>query len=275
MTNYASAAEGQATVVVINAILASLRNNAHYDLFWQKVTAMAKGNNVEDPRLLRNRKRPIRYEDSNAAAEFHSTPKYNYCRIYYEALDLIVQSINDKFEQPGCKVYKGLEDLVLKAANKAGSSKEPVLVADMYDNDLDGSTLQMQLQILGANTPERLLRSLMSGHIFNILPLLKDSYLVKVTTIFDVRSYLQYITTAERFLLSHVVLLMKLILIMPGKNATRKRSFSALYRIKTYLRSTMKQECLNSLTILHVHKYLNDALDLSQVASEFVEETDS
>lgn len=90
-----------------------------------------------------------------------------------------MQSIDDRFEQPGHKVYKGLEDLVLKAANTVDSSKELVLVTDMYDNDLDGSTLQMQLQILGANIPERLLQSLMSGHIFNKLPLLKDSYLVK------------------------------------------------------------------------------------------------
>ena len=58
---------------------------------------------------------------------------------------------------------------------------------------------------------------------------------------------------------------------MPATNATSERSFSALYRIKTYLRSTMKQECLNSLMILHVHKDFIDALDLSLVANEFVE----
>ena len=37
----------------------------------------------------------------------------------------------------------------------------------------------------------------------------------------------------------------------------------------------MKLECLNSLKILQVHKYLTDTLDLSQVASEFVEGNDS
>ena len=68
---------------------------------------------------------------------------------------------------------------------------------------------------------------------------------------------------------------MKLILVMPATNAARERSFSALRRIKTYLRSTMKQECLNSLMVLHVHKDLIDALDLSQVANEFVEGNDT
>ena len=100
----------------------------------------------------------------------------------------------------------------------------------MYGTDLDESTLQVQLQILGANIPE------------------------KMITIFDVRSYLQKITPGERSLLSQVVLLMKMILVMPATNTTSERSFSALRRIKTYLRSTMKQERLNSLMVLHVHK---------------------
>ena len=246
-----SAAEGQAIAVMTNTTLASLRNEKHYDLFWQKVIGMAEENNVENPKLPRNRKRPARYEDGNAAAEFHLTPKDYYRQIYYESLDLIVQSIKDRFDQPGYKVYRSLEDLVLKAANKLDFSEELASVKDVYGTDLDESTLQVQLQILGANIPE------------------------KMITIFDVRSYLQKITPGERSLLSQVVLLMKMILVMPATNATSEQSFSALRRIKTYLRSTMKQERLNSLMVLHVHKDLIDALDLSQVANEFVEGNDT
>ena len=138
-----SAAEGQAIAVMTNTTLASLRNDAHYDLFWQKVIAMAKENNVEDPKLPRNRKRPVRYEEGNAVAEFHSTPKDYYRQIYFEALDLIVRSIKDRFEQPEYKVCKGLEDLVLKAANKLDFSEELAAVVDVYGTDLDESALQM------------------------------------------------------------------------------------------------------------------------------------
>ena len=87
---------------------------------------------MEDPKLPRNRKRPIRYEDGNAAAEFHSNPKDYYRQIYYEALDLIVQSIKDRFEQSGYKVYKCLEDLVIKAANKLDFSEQLASVIDTY-----------------------------------------------------------------------------------------------------------------------------------------------
>ena len=58
-----SAAEGQAIAVMTNTTLASLSNDAHYDLIWQKVITMAKENNVEDPKPPRKRKRPVRYED--------------------------------------------------------------------------------------------------------------------------------------------------------------------------------------------------------------------
>jgi len=54
-----SAAEAKAIAVMTNITLASLRNDAHYDLFWQKVIAMANENNVEDPKLPRKRKRPV------------------------------------------------------------------------------------------------------------------------------------------------------------------------------------------------------------------------
>ena len=56
--------------------------------------------------------------------------------------------------------------------------------------------------------------------------------------------------------------MMKLILVMPSTNASSERTFSAMRRVKSYLRSTMTQERLNHLMILHVHKELTDKLDL-------------
>ena len=53
------------------------------------------------PSLPRQRKRHICYEDKNAAAGFISMPEDHYRRIYYEALDLIIKSITDRFDQPG------------------------------------------------------------------------------------------------------------------------------------------------------------------------------
>ena len=63
---------------------------------------------------------------------------------------------------------------------------------------------------------------------------------------------------------------MKLLLIMPATNATSERSFSALRRVKNYLRNTMCQQRLNNLMVLHVHKELTDSINLEDIAKEFV-----
>ena len=61
---------------------------------------------------------------------------------------------------------------------------------------------------------------------------------------------------------------------MPATNATSERSFSALRRVKSYLRSTMGEERLSSLLMLHVHKDLTDSLDLLEVANSFVSDSE-
>ena len=60
--------------------------------------------------------------------------------------------------------------------------------------------------------------------------------------------------------------------VMPATNAVSERSFSALKRVKTYLRSTTGDSRLNNLMMLHVHKDRTDALTLVDVANDFVGE---
>ena len=57
---------------------------------------------------------------------------------------------------------------------------------------------------------------------------------------------------------------------MSATNAGSERSFSAVRRIKSYLRSTMSQQRLNHLMLLHVHKDRTDGLDLVDVANDLI-----
>ena len=49
--------------------------------------------NVDEPQLARQRKAPRRFEQGKAPAEFAATPKDEYRRAYFEALDLATTSI--------------------------------------------------------------------------------------------------------------------------------------------------------------------------------------
>ena len=71
--------------------------------------------------------------------------------------------------------------------------------------------------------------------------------------------------------MSQVEKLLQLVFVMPSTNATSERSFSALRRLKSYLRTTMSQERLNFLMLLYVHKDRTDALDLKGVLNDLVD----
>ena len=52
--------------------------------------------------------------------------------VYYEAFDLLVQTIKDRFDQPGYGVYQWLENLLLKAAKKEDFTEELKLASSTY-----------------------------------------------------------------------------------------------------------------------------------------------
>ena len=241
-----SAAEGHVVAHMTKVTLSSLRYESNFKLFWAKVVKMVNDVDVGDPELPRQRRRPARYEFGSASAEFHSSPESFYRQFYFEAIDLIVQTINDRFDQLGYKMYQRLEALIIKAANKETFAEDLDYVASFYGSDIDKLLLETQLKTLGANISS------------------------KVTNIFDVRDYLLSMTSAERKLLNEVMIMMKLICVMPATNSSSERSFSAMRRVKSYLRSTMKQERLNHLMALHIHKDVLDSINLSHVANDFV-----
>ena len=243
-----SASEGQGVAEMTVTCLKTLRTDDNFALFWSKVTKKATQLNIDEPALPRKRKRTVRYESGNAAPEFHTSIEGYYRQAYFEVLDVICSTIEDRFRQPGYQLYSNLEQLLLKAVCKENYSSEFDFVTKFYGPDLNVHALKIQLQIFATNF-------IMEG---------------KKTSIKDILKYLRNISSAQRALLSEICIIAKLILVMPATNAVSERSFSALRRVKTYLRSTMKQTRLNHLMILHVHKDITDSLNLNDIGNEFV-----
>jgi len=59
-------------------------------------------------------------------------------------------------------------------------------------------------------------------------------------------------------------------MVLPVTSCEAERSFSALRRIKTYLRSTMKQERLTGLALLNVHNSTPYIPCTHEIRSEFL-----
>ena len=60
-------------------------------------------------------------------------------------------------------------------------------------------------------------------------------------------------------------MLLKMYLTIPVTSATLESTFSALRLLKNYLRSTMKQDCLNNCLLMHCHKLTTGTLYTAKV----------
>ena len=247
-----SAAEGQQAAKMTVQTIQSIRSDEAFNLFWEKVNRYATDMDVSGPQLPRQRKLPRRYDDGSSRGDFHHTPKEHYRQYYFEAIDLIINCIKDRFDQPGYRIYSSLVTLLLKACKKEPLEDDLETVCTFYKDDFDRELLSMQLQTFGV-------------HIQQTQELQSSSLAIT-----DVKKMFLSLSEGQKSLLSQVKRLLQLILVMPATNSTSERSFSALRRVKSYLRATMTQERLNYLMLIHVHKERTDALDLKGVINEFI-----
>ena len=81
-----------------------------------------------------------------------------------------------------------------------------------------------------------------------------------VTTITTITDAITSASTSEiaKSMLSGVEKLLPIYLIVPITTSTTERSFLALRKLKTHLRSSMSQERLNNIAHPRVHKFLTD-----------------
>ena len=75
---------------------------------------------------------------------------------------------------------------------------------------------------------------------------------------------------SQKLLLPEVTKIRKLLLDLAATNAASERSFSAMKRIKVYLRNTISGNQLNHSMLLHVHCKKTDQPNMIEIAKEFV-----
>ena len=126
-----------------------------------------------------------------------------------------------------------------------------------FGDDIDKSALNRQLQCLQDARRSQILGAMAEPN--------DDCKLSLADVITCLRKLGQHNT-----MFCEVNKFLELFLLMPVTSATAERSFSGLRRLKTFLRTSMSQELLNSLVILHVHKCLTRELDVTKAAKEFV-----
>ncbi len=224
------AAEGQHMVRMTISTLQSIRSEEMFKLFWQKTVKRADELDIGQPALPRKRKAPRRLEVGTTAGSSPTSPEDHYRAIYFEAVDTVSTCIGNRFKQEGYGMYCKLEQLLLKGGQPDCEVDE---VLKFYGSDFDKDTLLAQLHLFHVNFPVK-----------------------QTASVHDVVTVVKGMSVGEKALMAEVIKLVRLLLVMPATNAISKRSFSAMRRIKTYLRSTMLRQRLNGVMILHIHKMI-------------------
>ena len=226
-----------------------MRTSEAFDLFYKLLMNLQVQAGTNPPVLPRKRRTPAHLKVGDGEVYHSQTPQEHYLCYYYEALDYAITAITSRFDQPGYIMYHNLEDLLIKAANKQDFSVELQKITDFYKDDLNPSSLSVQLTNLRSHFDD----------------------ITSAVTFRDCLQYLRQLSDeAHCSFYSEVCQVTKLLLIMPATKACSERSFSVTRRLKTYLRSTMGQARLNHLMILHMYKEQLDDLDLIALANQFV-----
>ncbi|XP_034149228.1 capZ-interacting protein-like [Esox lucius] len=86
----------------------------------------------------------------------------------------------------------------------------------------------------------------------------------------DVANIILEMLPEVRGLFGQVEALVRLQLVVPASSVEAERSFSALRRLKTWLRSSMTQTRLNNVAMCHIHQEKLDRLDLEEICQSFI-----
>jgi len=80
-------------------------------------------------------------------------------------------------------------------------------------------------------------------------------------------SLIDTLRVTNQYMYPSIYKILTILTTMPASSATAERSFSAMKRIKNYLRATMGDERLSSLALMHVHRSFQ--IDIDEVISVF------
>jgi len=137
-----SACQSKRNADLVVSVLEGMRNEEFFNGFYDTVTLKAKKHTfITEPINPRKRKAPnystlIRLDGCSSKGPAHqpSTPRDRYQTIYYESLDTLISSINERFSQPSFESYEQMEGLLLKSIESLDVSEEIQYLSKHYQN---------------------------------------------------------------------------------------------------------------------------------------------
>ena len=183
---------------------------------------------------------PKRLDQGTSEAHVFQEAKPYYRRGYYTMLDVAHSELQSRFDQDSFSVVRKAENSLVVGVPDECLKAYP---------EIDFNSLTVQLQMF------------------------RSSY--SYETLQEAAELSRKAPSEVRQLFPEVVTRIRLLLVLPSSSCEAERSFSALRRLKTFLRSTMTQQRLNNVAVCHVHSTVLREINSVNVINDFVSLNDS
>ena len=239
--------------------LLNLRTDENFQVVYDKAVKKCRECGLEDPVLPRRKRVPRRLDgyftksgEMNTNHVWKSPEEY-FRTQYFEIIDRMINGLEDRFDQTTFQYLMSIEQLIIDAAN----GEMPLDVCNELKEALRGD-IEIDQLVKELNMLSSVVKSADPG----------IKRVTSIRTIMNIFRSQPHLDLRKVYCNLHA--LMKMYLTVPLSNASAERSFSALRRIKNYLRNRLTQEHLNHHMMLNVHKHLTEIIDLNIVAKTFV-----
>lgn len=229
----------------VKEVISSQRTDEKFENVWKSTVDLAHILELDEPKTPKIRSRPKKIDDSTSEPHEFSSPADFYRKMYFEVLDKVIGCIEQRFTKDTMAHLSNMELFLTQQNNETSSN----YVKNFYGDDFDMDRLILHR---------------------NMLLDIAQTKNYKLNSVEDVVSFITTHCESTKDMIPEVIKLLNIILTIPVSTCTAERSFSALRRIKTYLRNTMTQQRLNNYMVVHVNREIADDLELENIADIFI-----
>uniref|UniRef100_A0A1X7V0P6 TTF-type domain-containing protein n=1 Tax=Amphimedon queenslandica TaxID=400682 RepID=A0A1X7V0P6_AMPQE len=243
--NYAGAA---ACIRATKQTLQNLRSEEKWLEIWKETVELGTKLNIAVSPIRCRRRQRLPSHLSNCTVEgptgvTNTISEYR-TLAYYATIDTLLDEMNKRFNELNLTLLQSLQALVPTSDNFLDlASLHPFLSHYSIDKDGLASELSVATTLLKETSPLSTLH-----HVYSHLYQVKECF-------------------------PHLLQVLQIAMTIGVTSASAERSFSSLKRLKTHLRSTMSQERLNNVSLLHIERDLSNKLwhNLDDIVLKFAD----
>ena len=238
--------ETLAAVRILEGQLAMMAKDKFLEDLWSKAKGVEKDLDWEEPAPKRRRQPTEKLRDQGVTADpISETVIDKAIREAKAGIGGLLTSVKERFADSGFRFVLQVNEVLLSAVKGIFIEDSICAIVIHLKDDLDIHRLRRHL-----------------GYLPQLCP--------KAVSVMEVILAVKGAPDLVKGMVSEVEKLLNIVATMATSSATPERSFSTLKRVNTWLRTTMGQDRLSNLALLHFHQKETEQLSTKEIVRCFI-----